>query len=161
MSRGVLYHMFFGTIKAEMIFILFLLGMLVSACATSPPANPYAGTPSIAAVSEAGKWGVQVVSLRLTAADHMIDFRYRVVDPQKATPLLNRRIKPHLIEEETGARMEVPRYSKLGPARQISDNPTTDRVYTMIFGNTGKIVKPGSRVTIVIGEIRLENLTVE
>jgi hypothetical protein len=141
--------------------ILLFLCMLLPACATSPPVPSDPKQPPKAATPDVERWGVQVVSLRLTAADHMIDFRYRVIDPQKAAPLLNRRIKPHLIEIESGARLEVPRHSKLGPVRQISDDPATDRVYSMIFGNSRKIVKHGGRVTIVIGEIRLENLTVE
>jgi hypothetical protein len=144
-----------------MIPILLFLFLFVTACATSPPVPPAPQQPPQASVSDAEKWGVQVVSLRLTGADHMIDFRYRVLDPQKAAPLLDRRIKPHMIEKESGARLEVPRHAKLGPVRQISDQPATDRVYGMLFGNSQKIVKPGSLVTIVIGEIRLENLTVE
>jgi hypothetical protein len=144
-----------------MIYILLFLCMIVSACATSPPVQPPTGEPPKAAIPDAERWGVKVVSLRLTAADHMIDFRYRVVDPQKAAPLLDRKIKPFLIDQESGAKLEVPRHSKLGPVRQISDEPATDRVYGMLFGNARKIVKHGGRVTIVIGEIRLENLTVE
>jgi hypothetical protein len=145
----------------KIILILLFLGIFFSGCATTSNIHSPGGEASRAAPSDEERWGVRVVRLSLTAADHMIDFRYRVLDPQKAAPLLNRRIKPYLIDQESGTKLGVPRHSKLGPARQISDEPETNRVYTMLFGNAGKIVKPGSRVTIVIGEIRLENLRVE
>jgi len=32
-------------------------------------------------------WGIQIMGSRQTAAGHMIDFRYRVLDPEKAGPL--------------------------------------------------------------------------
>ncbi|RMG84918.1 MAG: hypothetical protein D6708_16425, partial [Candidatus Dadabacteria bacterium] len=33
------------------------------------------------------KWGIEVVGVMLSAGGYMLDFRYRVVDPEKAKPL--------------------------------------------------------------------------
>jgi hypothetical protein len=39
--------------------------------------------------------------------------------------------------------------------------PQTDRVYFMIFGNPGKLVQSGAKVTIVAGTFRIEGLVVD
>jgi len=105
------------------------------------------------------KWGVEPVALRLVAADHFIDFRYRVTDPDKAKELLSRDNKPYLIDESTGKVHTVP-LTKLGPMRASSVKPKANRNYVVIFGNTKKIIKKGSLVTVVIGEFRAKNLRV-
>jgi uncharacterized Zn ribbon protein len=111
-------------------------------------------------VSIEEKWGIKVVSVRLTAADHMIDFRYRIVDADKATALVQKDIKPYLIDQASGTKLLVPR-TRLGPMRQSSVKPAADRNYAILFGNTGKLVKQGSKVTVVIGDLKVEDLVVE
>jgi hypothetical protein len=111
-------------------------------------------------VSIEEKWGIKVVSVRLTAADHMIDFRYRILDPDKATALVQKQVKPYLLDQATGTKMGVPR-TRLGPMRQSSVKPAADRNYAILFGNTGKLIKQGSRVTVVIGDLKVEDLVVE
>ena len=54
------------------------------------------------------RWGVEIQSVRLTAAEYMLDFRYRVLDADKAAPILDRHIKPHVIVERSGAKLQVP-----------------------------------------------------
>ena len=105
------------------------------------------------------KWGVEPVALRLTAADHFIDFRYRVIDPDKAKALLSRDNTPYLIDEASGKVHTVP-LTKLGSLRASSVKPKANRNYVVLFGNTNKIIKKGSLVTVVIGEFRAEHLRV-
>jgi len=109
------------------------------------------------------QWGVRVESIRSTAAGNMIDFRYRILDADKALPLVDRRIKAYLIDEASGASLTVPNTAKVGPLRQTVKygKPKEDRIYLVIFGNPGKFVKPGNKVTVVIGDFRAENLILE
>jgi hypothetical protein len=106
------------------------------------------------------QWGIEITSLRLTAQDHMIDFRYRVLDSDKATDIFKRQIKPHLIHQNTGRVLAVPETAKLGPLRN-SNIPQEGKIYWMFFGNANSLVKADDRVTIVIGEFRVEDLVVQ
>jgi hypothetical protein len=117
------------------------------------------GTESVPA-QLAETWGVEVTSIRMTANDHMIDYRYRVLDADKAADLFKRQIKPFLIHEESGRVLAVPETAKLGPLRN-SNIPQEGKIYWMFFGNAGNLVKAGDKVTVVIGEFRVEDLIVE
>ena len=158
--------------RAELLAVLSLLLALVlvgPSCASAAPADePAVETAAAAAelVEEteamdlAAKWGVDVASIRMTANDHMIDYRYRVLDADKAADLFKRQIKPYLIHQESGMVLAVPETAKLGPLRN-SNMPQEGRIYWMFFGNTGHLVKAGDMVTVVIGEFRVEDLVVE
>jgi hypothetical protein len=125
------------------------------------PSAPSAQTePATAPVSLEQRWGVQVVGIRVSAAGQMLDFRYNVIDPVKAAPLFVRKTKPYLIDLKSGASLVVPVPAKTGPLRS-SNTPLEGRTYFMFFGNAGKLVQPGNRVTVVVGDFRAENLTVE
>jgi len=106
------------------------------------------------------QWGIEITSLRLSANGHMLDYRYRVLDAEKATDLFKRQIKPYLIHQPSGKVLAVPETAKLGPLRN-SNIPQEGRIYWMFFGNAGKIVHPGDKVTVVIGDFRVEDLVVE
>jgi hypothetical protein len=105
--------------------------------------------------------GIEIQSLRASAHGYMIDFRYKVRDPEKAAILASREVKPYMIDQGTGAKLLIPNTPKVGPLRQMSKYADTNKVYYSLFSNPGKIVKPGSKVTVVIGELRVENLMVE
>ncbi len=108
----------------------------------------------------AEQWGVEVMSIRLTANDHMIDYRYRVLNADKAADLFERQIKPLLVHQDSGKVLAVPETAKLGPLR-TSNAPKEGRIYWMFFGNTGNLVKAGDRVSVVIGDFLIEDLIVE
>jgi hypothetical protein len=106
------------------------------------------------------EWGVKVVGVRLTASNHMLDFRYRVTDPEKAWQLLQKKTERYLIQQTTGKKFHVPT-TRLGPLRQSAVKPATDRDYIILFANTAKAIKAGDKVTVVIGDFKAENLVVE
>jgi len=108
----------------------------------------------------AEQWGIEVASIRLTAHKHMIDFRYRVLDPVKAGELFVRQNKPSLTHQETGKVLTVPETAKVGPLRN-SNEPKQGKIYWMFFGNAGNLVKAGDKVTVTIGDFQVEDLTVE
>jgi len=122
------------------------------------PQPAAAETPSIQ-----DRWGIEIVAIRLSAAGQMLDFRYRVIDPDKAGPILDPKVKPYLIDQKSGAKFTVPITPKVGSLRQTSRSgpPQTNRVYFMLFGNPGDRVRPGDKVTVVVGDFRAENLIVQ
>lgn len=105
--------------------------------------------------------GIEIVSLRHTAAGYMLDFRYRVTNPEKAASIYDRQSEAYLIDQDSGIVLGVPRTAKVGPLRQSNFEPDPERVYWMFFSNHGGHVQPGDLVTIVIGECRFENVMVE
>jgi hypothetical protein len=90
----------------------------------------------------------------------MIDFRYRVIDPDKATMLLRKQSKAYMVDQKTGTQLSVPR-TRIGPLRQTTVKPMPNRDYAMLFTNPMGLVKPGDKVAVVIGDFKAENLTVE
>ena len=106
------------------------------------------------------QWGVEVLFVRQASAGYMLEFRYRVLDAEKAQALFERQTKPVLIHNETGARMIVPTPAKTGALRN-SNPPKTGNVYWMFFANPGKLVESGDTVNIEIGDFVAEDLTVE
>ena len=110
---------------------------------------------------EAEEWGIEVVGLTASAAGYLLDFRYRITDPEKASSFMDRQAKPYLVDEATGAKLFVPSPPKVGPLRQTTRQPRTDRTYAVLFANPGRFLAAGDRVTLVVGECRLENVIVQ
>jgi hypothetical protein len=106
------------------------------------------------------QWGVEVLFVRQTAAGYMLEFRYKVLDPQKAAALFERQTKPVLTHAETGAKFIVPTPAKTGALRN-SNAPLEGHTYWMFFANPGKFVDQGDLVDIEIGDFLIEGLVVE
>lgn len=139
------------------------LALQLSGCATTPDAVGATQTVPAEIPSVEATYGIQVEGLRLTAAGSMLDFRYRVLDAQKAAPFLNGKIQPALLDEARGARLGVPNTPKLGRIRQTSRNNVihTDRSYFIMFGNPGKALQSGDKVALLLGQVRISDLTVQ
>jgi hypothetical protein len=106
------------------------------------------------------KWGVELLFVRETSANYMLEFRYKVLDANKAKPLFERQTKPVLTHVKSGAKLIVPTPAKTGALRN-SNSPKTGKVYWMFFANPGKLVKPGEQVNIAIGEFHADGLIVQ
>jgi len=106
------------------------------------------------------KWGIEIIAMRLTAADFMLDFRYKVLDAEKAAPLFKPEWKPYLMHMASGKVLNVPAPSKVGSLR-TTEPPQAGRIYWMYFGNAGKLIKKGDQVTVIIGDFKAEKLVVE
>ncbi len=107
------------------------------------------------------KWGMDEFSVHQTSAGYMLDIRYRVTDAIKAKPLFSRKLHPFVIDEASGIRYGVPASPKVGFLRQAPSYLKENKVYFMFVANPGKRIKKGDKLTLVIGDFRVEHLTVE
>lgn len=135
--------------------MLGLAVLLAAGCAATPD---QAALTSPDAIEDSG---IRVESLRLTAADYMVDLRFRVTDPERAAPFFSRRTELQLLDPVSGARLAVPNTPKLGRLRQVARKDMPDRSYFMLFANPGRYLKAGSRVNLVAGDTNIAQLTVE
>lgn len=108
----------------------------------------------------ARRWGVRLQNVRLTAAGHMLDLRYEVLDAVKAKPLFVRKTKPVLRVERSGLETGVLSPPKTGPLRNSND-PKAGRSYFIVFPNPGREIATGDAVTLAIGDFRVCGLQVE
>ncbi|MGH8135367.1 MAG: hypothetical protein ACRER4_03385 [Steroidobacteraceae bacterium] len=128
--------------------LVLALCALAVGCATQKSAVPGPGAP------------INVESVRLTAAGHYIDLRYRVLDAERAQQALGPKVRPRLINEDNGVVMAVPTTAKLGSLRQTQAVQKPGRTYFVMFINSGGL-QTGSRVTAELGELRFNHLIVE
>ncbi len=158
------------------LLLLTAVAVLFNSCATNSEIKPsvmeeasaeepYTETleqeiPAHAQTSAEEEWGLRIVAVRLTGAGNLVDFRYRVIDPGKVSPLLDRHAKPYLIDQASGIKLSVPNMPKVGSLR-AKGKPETDRIYFILFGNSRGLVKKGSKVTVVVGDFKAEDLVVE
>lgn len=162
MNKDADYDSFLAPKHSKIIIVVFVVGAvaaLLKGCA--PETNNTIITTTAQKSSYKNKWGVKVESIRLSSAGYMLDFRYRILDPQKAAPLLSRQVKPYLVDQESGSKLIVPAPPKVGSLRQKSYQPIPGKIYFVLFSNPGRLVKPGNKVTVVIGDFRAEDLIVE
>ena len=109
----------------------------------------------------AHKWGIKVHSLRLTSGGYMLDFRFRVLDPVKAKPLLGRGVPVYLEHPESGLKFFVPSTPKAGSLRSTTLEPIKDRIYFALFANPGAYLTSGGKVNIAIADMKAEGLIIQ
>jgi len=142
---------------------LFFLLWPVSSCTVGTVPADQSAVPEKKYQTPEARWGVRPVAIRLTAADYFVDFRYVIIDPDKAKAVLSRgkeNKEVFLLEQKTGKKFPVP-ITKVGPLRSTTLSPKKGRQYTILFSNTGKAIKKGDKVSVIIGKFKVENLTVE
>lgn len=126
----------------------------------APAVSPDAAPSTAAVVPKAGladALGLEVVSVRLTAAGRALDVRYRVLDPTKAASLDSRENMAYLVDEISGTQIGTPQ----PPPPLEVHKPADGRVYGVMFANTGGALRAGSKVTLVVGQAHAKDLTVE
>lgn len=146
-----------------------LCGSLVVAQSTEPPSLPTPSPSQRSALKHTsqhatmyyeGMWGVDSLRVKLAESGELVRFNYRVLDPEKASALNDKKAEPELIDPQAGVKLVVPQMEKVGKLRQ-SSAPKAGMVYWMAFSNPTRAVKRGDRVDVVIGQFRASNLTVE
>jgi hypothetical protein len=147
--------------RFAVLWTILLANGVMSALAAEP--NPSEANARVEPTTVEAVYGISIEGLRLSAAGSMLDFRYRVVDAKKAAPILDGRVQPTLADDARSARLAVPNTPVLGRMRQTARNGKvyTDRSYFILFGNPGKAVHSGDTVTLLMGEVKITDLTVQ
>jgi hypothetical protein len=132
---------------------LALLAALTCAGCASSPAGP----------ASAADAGIDIHGLHLSAHGYVLDMRYRVRDPVKATSILDSKKKVYLIDDAHQARLGVPESPVIGGMRQTSRNRAvyTDRDYFILFVNPGRAVRVGDSLHLVVDGRTVADLTVQ
>jgi hypothetical protein len=100
--------------------------------------------------------GVRVVQVALTGGGGLLDLRYQVIDADKAAGLHDPATPPAIVEEGTGL---VAKDLLMGHAH--SEGFKAGVTYYFVFENPGNLVKPGDRVSILLGGIQVEHIDVK
>lgn len=151
------------SVRGVPIAALLLAGLPLD-CAAQAPAEPPATAVSPVPTQRLEDFGVELIAVRLSGADFLIDVRYRVRDVAKAQALLERKIHPVLVNEATGDRFYIPQAPKVGSLRQsaTSKQPAQlDKVYFMLFANPDRKLRAGEKVTLHAGESTIRGLLVQ
>lgn len=131
-----------------------------SAAPAKPPMESAAGWHARQGNFYKRNWGVDIVGVKSVSSGSMLRFSYRVLDADKAKAFNDKKAIPYLMDEATGAKFFIPEMEKVGKLRQTAP-PVDGRIYWMVFANSGKLLKTGSHVDVVIGKVRVDGLVVE
>jgi hypothetical protein len=100
--------------------------------------------------------GVKLVRVALSGSGGLIDVRYRVIDPDKATSVHAPDSPPLILDKRSGAII-----NQLLMAHLHHGRPTVGITYYLLFLNPGNVIRRGSRVSIQLGGARVAGVTVQ
>jgi hypothetical protein len=146
----------------------------------SEPAVAVVPTATAPATPIEEKWGLQVSSISLTNAEGAVDLRYTVLAPEKTALLTGTNAEVYLIDQASGTKLPMFTAAPDGAApatvpprtvrrmmRQAGIFPPppnrllAGKTYSLQIPNWGQALKRGAKVTVVVGNVRVEDLTVE
>ena len=117
-------------------------------------ADVRAGTTLVTAEGMAARYGIDVNLIGVSAAGGLVQFRYKVVDPDKADAMVHDpTLFPIVVVEESGATMAIPR-----PHQHAGAGLELGGTYFFMFANAHNAIQKGSLLTLVMGDARLEHL---
>jgi hypothetical protein len=106
----------------------------------------------------AQRYGINIKLIALSAAGGLVDFRYQVVDPDKADSVIhNVKNYPKLIVEETGETIVMTSL----PHSHNSNSVQVGGTYFFLLANSHNAIHKGSRLTVVVGDARVEHYVVQ
>lgn len=105
-------------------------------------------------------WGLDSLSVKVVESGALIRFSYRVLDPEKARILNDKKIDAFLDSPSENVRLSIPSLEKVGQLRQATTEES-GKAYWMAFSNPRRTVKHGDHVNVVIGKFHADGLIVE
>lgn len=115
---------------------------------------PYNSTQVVEEAAMEEKWGIRVTLVGVSGDGGLVDFRFIVVDPDKALALLDDTDnRPVLVDEAT--------HTILLPSPSPSTHrgpPLPGQTFILLYPNPRGSVQIGSKVSVIIGDLRLEHL---
>lgn len=134
------------------ILIALLSGLGVYRASLAPQPLPGRSAPAyISADTLKDLYGIRVTLIAVTAAGGLVDWRFKVLNADKAQSTFQDDARRPVLEVQgTGVRLSLP--DKAFHDAKLEEG----KVYYALLGNTGGAVKPGSPVSVVIGDLRLE-----
>ena len=141
-------------IVASGLSLLIALGVWLAVARASHRA-PSVDPASMSQTALEQKTGVRLVRLATTGQGGLLDLRFQVIDPEKAYAVHQSR--PAIIDERSKLVVDQP---LMGHLPFHNTQLQAGHTYYVIYTNPGDTIKPGSRVTIVLGGARLQHVTV-
>jgi hypothetical protein len=100
------------------------------------------------------RYGIKVTLIGASARGGIVDFRYQVVDPDKASPVVHDDdYLPILIAEDTGQTIGM-----TAPTHHHNTELELGGTYFFLMANASNAIRPGVPVTLVIGDTRIEHI---
>jgi hypothetical protein len=106
------------------------------------------------------RYGIGGPRVSSVSAGASLEFRCEVLDAEKAKALDDRQVAPVVIERKTGRRLSVANTDSDGKPIQRAA-PEAGQENRVVFGNPGRLIKPGNMVDLVIGTVHISGLIVE
>lgn len=147
MARAHGQSLIAGTMFAVMVTVL---GVGLTLPWTSPRLEtlpPVGAKISVEALER--RFGIALTHVAVTHSGGLVELRFTVVDTWKARQLIN--ATPRLISEDTGYTLQAP---DRGPWRSV--RLQTDASCFVLFPNAHGTIKPGARVSLAFGGVRVE-----
>ncbi len=128
-----------------------LIGGLIWRVWSAVQPAPLPGVPATEAALQE-KWGVRVSHIAVLADGGLVDFRFQIIDPDKAAPLFDLTTRPILYVEKNGGMVD----SLYHPPHGHNIVPGQSQYF--IYNNTKGAIHSGDAVSVVIGDMRLEHV---
>ena len=145
-----------GRLTRVLLVISLLVFLTVAALSSNfqPEAVIVPDQASVEAAIE-DQYGIRISMLAVTAGGGVVDFRFQVVDPEKANFYMHGPFEdlPVLLVEDSGTLIKPREHTH-------HVNYEFGRTYYTIYRNPGGVVKAGSSITIILGDLRLSNVIV-
>jgi hypothetical protein len=116
----------------------------------SPAVDPTI-VPTNPAIEE--RWGIRVSQINVTADGGLVDFRYIVLDADKALAMLQATKNLPVLTAEADGR--IVNSAALMTTRH---NLQPGLTYFLLYRNTNGAIKPGGAVTVTLGDLKLEHV---
>jgi hypothetical protein len=142
-------------IPAAIVFLLALLIWMIISRNPATAGQPPAADPQAIAAFEAAT-GLRLSHVAVIGGGGLIDVRYQVIDPDKALIVFDREQRPTIVDEATGTAASTPWMDHSHAA-----SLRAGQSYYLVLSNPGGVIKPGRAVSVVIGDLRLEHVTVQ
>lgn len=98
------------------------------------------------------RYGIKVTRIAVTGGGGLVELRFTVLDAEKAKLLLrDQQATPQLVAEDSGSILYAPRQSSLRNVRVQQGAHCF-----VLFPNVRSAVKPGTRVALSFGAVRVE-----
>ena len=140
---------------AGLVTLLVGLAMWMIISQAGPVADWGQNRQALAQAAFEEETGIRIIRVAMTAGGGMVDLQYQVVDPDKSLIVHDDDKPPALIEESTGWLFATPFHDH--SYRELHTAVT----YHELITNGDGLLERGSKVTLTVGEARLEHLRVQ